>query len=138
MATKIESPIKEKDSYYVLRHKPTRLYVHEDDSAWGTYDLEETSLLDNTDNQLYFGPMRIYPSVGDRAVSALAMPPGTESDVAQQLDQEARRVIDWLNQNDHYVAGGDPKCDYEYSDFELLLVEIEYSVKDTRSVAAIV
>ena len=132
MATIIESPVKERDSYYVLRHKATGLYVHELDLDWGNYNLEVNSLLDNADNQLYFGPMRIYPSVGGHAVSAMATPPDTESDVARQLDKEARRVIDWLNQNDHYVAGEDPE--YEYSDFELMLVEVEYSVKHTRPV----
>jgi hypothetical protein len=137
MATTIESPIKEKDSYYVLRHKATGLYVHDLDLNWGNYNLEVNSLLDNVDNQLFFGPMRIYPSVGDRVVEALATPPGTESDVARQLNTEARRVIDWLNQNDHYVPGDDPESEYEYSDFELLLVEVEYSVKDTKPPVAI-
>jgi hypothetical protein len=75
MATTIESPIKEKDSYYVLRHKATGQYVHELDSHWGNYNLEVNSLLDNVDNQLFFGPMRIHPSVGGRAVSAMATPP---------------------------------------------------------------
>lgn len=136
MVTKNETPITDKDSYYVLRHKPTGLYVHELDLDWGNYNLEVTSLLDNVGNQLYFGPMRIYPSVGDRVVSALATPPGTESDVARQVDKEARRIIDWLNQNDHYVAGEDRESEYEYSDFELLLVEVEYSVKGAQPVAA--
>jgi hypothetical protein len=136
MATTIESPIKEKDSYYVLRHKVTGLYVHELDSLWGNYNLELSSLLDNVDNQLFFGPMRIYPSVGGRAVSAMAAPSDTESEVARQLDKEARRVIDWLNQNDHYVAGECPEYNFEYSDFELLLVEVEYSVKCAQPVAA--
>jgi|SRR5579862_8581918 len=135
MATTIESHIKEKDSYYVLRHKPTGLYIHELDLDWGNYNLEVNSLLDNVDNQLFFGPMRIYPSVGGRAVSAMAMPSDTESDVARHLDQEARRVIDWLNQNDHWAAGCDPRCDYDYSDFELLLVEVEYRVKGAQPVA---
>jgi hypothetical protein len=136
MSTTIESPIKEKDSYYVLRHKATGLYVHELDSHWGNYNLEVNSLLDNVDNQLFFGPMRIYPTVRGRAVSAMETPPDTESDVARQLDQEARRVIDWLNQNDDYMAGEDPKSEYEYSDFELVLVEVEYGVKGARRVAA--
>jgi hypothetical protein len=136
MATTIESPIKEKDSYYVLRHKATGLYVHELDLDWENYNLEVNSLLDNADNQLYFGPMRIYPSVGGHAISAMATPPDTESDVARQLDKEARRVIDWLNQNDHWAAGCDPRCDYDYSDFELLLVEVEYRVKGAQPVAA--
>jgi len=135
MATKSESPNKESDSYYVLRHKPTGLYVHELDLDWGNFDLEETSLLDNPDNQSYLGPFRIYPIVENRAVSALALARGTESDV-RQVNQEARRVIDWLNQNDHYVAGDDSECDYKYSDFELLLVEVEYNVKSTQPVAA--
>jgi hypothetical protein len=114
-----ESLIKERDSYYVLRHKPTGLYVHEPDLNCGHYDLEKTGLFDN---QLFFGPMRINPR------------PGTESDVARQLNQEARRVIDWLNRNDHYVAGDDSEYDYEYSDFELLLVEVEYRVKHTQPI----
>jgi hypothetical protein len=136
MAKRSESLIKEKDSYYVLRHKATGQYVHELDLDWRNYNLEVNSLLDNVDNQLFFGPMRIYPSVGGRAVSAMATPPDAESNVARQLDKEARRVIDWLNQNDHYVAGENPEYEYEYSDFEFLLVEVEYSVKGTQPVAA--
>jgi hypothetical protein len=134
MATRIESPIKEQDSYYVLRHKATGLYVHELDLDWGNYNLEANSLLDNVDNQLYCGPMRIYPSVGGRAVSAMATAFDTASDVARQLDKEARRVIDWLNQNDHYNAGAESEYDYEYSDFELMLVEVQYSAKSTQQV----
>jgi hypothetical protein len=114
MATTIESPIKEKDSYYVIRHKLTRLYVHGLDS--NIYNLEEIGPLDSVDDQS-LGPLRISP---------------------RHLDKQARRVIDCLNQNDHFVAWVDPERDFEYSDFELLLVEVEYSVKDTQPVAAIV
>ena len=135
MATTIESPIKEKYSYYILRHKATGLYVHELDSASRAYDLDATRLLDDVDDHFICGPMRIYPCVGGRAVSALEIPPGTESEVARLLDQDARRVIDWLNQNDHYMAGDVRKGDYKYSDFELFLVEVQYSVKDTQPVA---
>jgi hypothetical protein len=135
MASHSGSHIKETDSYYVLRHNPSGLYVHELDFDWGHYSLEEASLLDNTDNQLSFGPMRIYPIMGGRAVSALATPSGSESDVAQQLDHEGRRVIDWLNENDHYFPGAEAKCDYAYSDFELILVEVEYTARRVQPVS---
>jgi hypothetical protein len=139
MATQNESTIREKDSYYVLRHKPTGLYVHEHNSNFGNYDLEETSLLDNPDNQGGLGPFRIYPIVENSAVSALELPHGSDSNVvSQQVDQEARTVIDWLNHNDHYNAEADSKCDYEYTDFELMLVEVEYCVRDMQPVTAIV
>ena len=135
MATRIESPIKEKDSYFVLRHKATGLYVHKFDSVTGVYDMDATRLLDEVDDHFICGPMRIYPCVGGKAMSALEIPIGTEFDVERQLDQDARQVIDWLNQNDHYLAGDVRKGDYKYSDFELFLVEVEYSVKGTQPVA---
>jgi hypothetical protein len=136
MAIKNKSLISEKDSYYVLRHKPTGLYVHERPLDWGKHNLE-VSLLDNPNNQGTLGPFRIYPIVEDGVVSALAMVPGTDSEfVARQVNEEARAAIDWLNENDHFVDGGDRESDYEYSDFELLLVEVEYSVKGTQPVAA--
>jgi hypothetical protein len=139
MPTINESPIKEKDSYYVLRHIPTGLYVHELDLDPGEYDLEETILLDNPGNQGGLGPFRIYPDVGGMAESASAMPPGTDHDaVARQVNQEAREVIDWLNENDEQVAGAyEAESDYEYSDFELMLVEVEYTVKDIQPMAAV-
>jgi hypothetical protein len=134
MASQNQSLIRESDSYYVLRHKPTGLYIHELDFYSGNYDLEETSLLDNADNQGGLGPMRIYPSIGSMAVSALATPSSSESDVAQELARESRRVINWLNENDHQIAGEEAKRDYAYSDFDLMLVEVEYTVRHVQPV----
>ncbi len=132
--------IKEKDSYYVLRHKPTGLYVHELALDCGNYDLEEGSLLDNPDNQGYLGPFRMYPQhpTKDMIVSALDLPPDTDFDVvARQLDQEARKVIDWLNEHVDEIGGSLSEGNHEYSDFELMLVEVEYTVKDVQSMAAV-
>jgi hypothetical protein len=137
MATTIESPIKEKDSYYVLRHKATGLYVNEHDLVVGDYDLEQTSLIDNIEFRGGYAPFRIYPVVEVSAMSVLEPAPGTDSDaVARLVNQEARNVVDWLNQNDHFLDCDCSKHDYEYSDFELMLVEVEYSVISTQPVAA--
>jgi hypothetical protein len=137
MVTKQDSSIMEKDSYYVLRHKPTGLYVNQHDMYWGDYDLEQTSLVDNPEYRGGYAPFRLCPIVGDSAVSALDLAHGNDCDVVTlQANQEARKVIDWLKQNDHYNSGADSKCDYEYSDFELMLVEVEYSVKSAQPVAA--
>lgn len=139
MPTRNDSPTKEEDSYYVLRHKPTGLYVHELELDSGEYDLEKATLLDNPDNQGGLGPFRIYPDVGGMAVSASEMPFGTESEnVGRQVNEEARTVIDWLNENDQQVAGAyEAHCGYEYSDFELMLVEVEYTVKNMHPVTAV-
>jgi hypothetical protein len=138
MTTRTESPIKEKDLYYVLCHKSTGLYVNARDSQLGSYDLEATSLLDYVENQVYFGPMRIYPCVDIGDVSALEIPPGAETDAARQIDQRARWLIDWLNQHEHYLDGTDTKYHYEYSDFQLVLVEVECTVRRAQPVTAIV
>jgi hypothetical protein len=139
MAIRNDSHITEKDSYYVLRHKSTGMYVNEHDLALGDHDLEQTSLIDNIEFRGGYAPFRIYPVVEGSAMSVFELPPGTDSDaVARLVNQEARNVIDWLNQNDHFLGGDCSKHDYDYSDFELLLVEVEYIVKGTQAVAATV
>jgi hypothetical protein len=135
MATDNESPIKEKDSYYVLWHRPTGRYVHDFDLDFGCYGLENTSLLEHYD---ILGSLRMYPRSEDRAMIALAAPPGTESEAPRSIDKEARTVIDQLNQDDKHFTGVDGEGDYEYSDFELRLIEVEYTVKDVQLVAEVV